>query len=380
MITTWKKILFIFNPVAGKSQIRNHLLDIIETLSAADYEVVCYPTTKQGDARRIARERMGDYLYVVCAGGDGTLDEVVSGMMENPDKPFVPVGYIPAGTTNDFASSLRIPTDMIQAARVVAHGRTFRCDLGQFNDKDYFTYVAAFGLFTGTSYQTPQELKNQLGHFAYILQGISELGQMHAYQMHVRALVPRDEDVPAEYVVKELGTDAQGTGESSPEDLLPEKIQVLQPEQAAGNEAEGQTFVSGDGEDAEETDGKWIEFDGEFALGLITNSRSIGGFQNITGQQVDLQDGLFEVTLVRMPKNPLEVSEILMSISNPDMKNSMVESFKTSRISLTCDERIAWTRDGEYGGSHKQVDLRIRPGQLRILVPEQYAEQAESGM
>lgn len=356
MITTWKKILFIFNPVAGKSQIRNHLLDIIETLSAADYEVVCYPTTKQGDARRIARERMGDYLYIVCAGGDGTLDEVVSGMMENPDKPFVPVGYIPAGTTNDFASSLRIPTDMIQAARVVAHGRTFRCDLGQFNDKDYFTYVAAFGLFTGTSYQTPQELKNQLGHFAYILQGISELGQMHAYQMHVRALVPRDEDVPAEYVVKEL------SAEGLPSDHFPAENPAV------------------DGLPAVDPEGNWIEFDGEFALGLITNSRSIGGFQNITGQEVDLQDGLFEVTLVRMPKNPLEVSEILMSISNPDMKSSMVESFKTSRISLTCDERIAWTRDGEYGGSHKQVDLRIRPGQLRILVPEQYAEQPESGM
>lgn len=366
MITTWKKILFIFNPVAGRSQIRNYLLDIIETLSAADYEVVCYPTTKQGDARRIARERMGDYLYVVCAGGDGTLDEVVSGMMENPDKPFVPVGYIPAGTTNDFASSLRIPTDMLQAARVVVSGRTFRCDLGRFNDRDYFTYVAAFGLFTGTSYQTPQELKNQLGHFAYILQGLSELGQMHAYQMHVRALVPQDEDVPAEYVVKEpaannLPEDNPATDHLPTDHLLTEGLLT-------------------DNLPTDEPDGKWIEFDGEFALGLVTNSRSIGGFQNITGQQVNLQDGLFEVTLVRMPKNPLEVSEILMSISNPDMHSSMVESFKTSSITLTCDEQIAWTRDGEYGGSHKKVDLRICPGQFRILVPEEYAEQPKSGM
>lgn len=371
MITTWKKILFIFNPVAGRSQIRNYLLDIIETLSAADYEVVCYPTTKQGDARRIARERMGDYLYVVCAGGDGTLDEVVSGMMENPDKPFVPVGYIPAGTTNDFASSLRIPTDMVQAARVVASGRTFRCDLGQFNESDYFTYVAAFGLFTGTSYQTPQELKNQLGHFAYILQGLSELGQMHAYQMHVRALVPRDEDVPADYVVKKPGTEKPKglPAEDPPTDQLP--VENTVPENPTQEDLASQDLP------ADDHDGKWIEFDGEFALGLITNSRSIGGFQNITGQQVDLQDGLFEVTLVRMPKNPLEVSEILMSISNPDMHSSMVESFKTSRITLTCDEQIAWTRDGEYGGSHKEVDLRICPGQLRILVPEQYAEQPE---
>ena len=96
-VKPWKKILFVFNPVAGRSQIRNHLLEIIEILSAADYMVVCYPTRSQGDARRIVREREDDYLYVVCAGGDGTLDEVVSGMMENPNKPFVPIGYIPAG-------------------------------------------------------------------------------------------------------------------------------------------------------------------------------------------------------------------------------------------------------------------------------------------
>ena len=149
----WKKILFIFNPVAGRSQIRNYLLDIIETLSAAEFKVVCYPTKGRGDARRLARERLDDYLYIACAGGDGTLDEVVSGMMENPNKPFVPIGYIPAGTTNDFASSLGIPSDMRMAAEIIAQGKTFRCDLGLFNETDYFTYVAAFGLFTGTSYE-----------------------------------------------------------------------------------------------------------------------------------------------------------------------------------------------------------------------------------
>ncbi len=151
----WKKILFVFNPVAGRSQIRNSLLDIIEILSKAEYKVTCYPTTGRGDARRVVRERKDDYLYIVCAGGDGTLDEVVSGMMENRDKPFVPIGYIPAGTTNDFASSLHIPTDMLKAAEVIAQGRTFWCDLGCFNEKDYFTYVAAFGLFTGTSFACP---------------------------------------------------------------------------------------------------------------------------------------------------------------------------------------------------------------------------------
>ena len=363
-----KKLYFIVNLIAGKAEIGDRLGEIINDFNKADYEVTVHITQDADDASVQAEYACSaGFDLLVCAGGDGTLSQCLQGLMRCEDR--IPIGYIPAGTTNDFASSLRIPTDMVQAARVVAHGRTFRCDLGQFNDKDYFTYVAAFGLFTGTSYQTPQELKNQLGHFAYILQGISELGQMHAYQMHVRALVPQDEDVPAEYVVKEPGTENLAT-EDLPTDQLPAENTV------PDNPVQENPAI----EDlpAEDPAGKWIEFDGEFALGLITNSRSIGGFQNITGQQVDLQDGLFEVTLVRMPKNPLEVSEILMSISNPDMKSSMVESFKTSRITLTCDERIAWTRDGEYGGSHKQVDLRIRPGQLRILVPEQYAEQPEN--
>lgn len=309
----WKKILFIFNPVAGRSQIKNYLLDIIETLSAAEFKVVCYPTKGRGDARRLARERQDDYLYIACAGGDGTLDEVVSGMMENPDKPFVPVGYIPAGTTNDFASSLGIPSDMKMAADIIAQGKTFRCDLGLFNGSDYFTYVAAFGLFTGTSYQTPQELKNQLGHFAYILQGVSELGKIKAYRMHVDAIA----------------------------------------------EEEGREKI--------------VDLDGEFAYGMVTNSKSVGGFPNLAVKGIDLQDGLFEVTLVRMPKNPIELSEIFMKLGNPDFVSQMVITFQTSEITLRCDEMIAWTRDGEYAGAHKEVSLKNCRGKLKILVPETYA-------
>ena len=304
MSTAWKKILFVINPVAGRSQIRTCLVDILEMFSQADFKVTCYMTQKQGDARRLLRERTDDYLYVVCAGGDGTLDEVVSGMMENREKPFVPIGYIPAGTTNDFASSLHIPSDMKKAAEVIVNGRMIRCDLGLFNDSDYFTYVAAFGVFTGTSYMTPQSLKNQFGHLAYIMQGMTELGNMHAYHMIV------------------------------------------------------------------ESEERVIE--GEFAYGMITNSRSIGGFPNITGSEVDLQDGLFEVTLIKMPQNPLELSEILMTIANTEMHSEMVINFKTAFVTLTCDEQLAWTRDGEYGGAFKKVTLRNCREQLRVLVPEQY--------
>lgn len=348
-----KKLLFIFNPVAGKSLIRNYLVDILEILSAADYRVVCYPTKGCGDARQIARSFKEDYRLIVCAGGDGTLDEVVGGLMENPKtentrRPQVPIGYIPAGTTNDFASSLGISSDMKKAARGVVGGRPFLCDVGLFNRSDYFTYVAAFGIFTGTSYQTPQELKNQLGHFAYILQGMSELGQMHAYHIHVEAAVRTDGPAP-----------------NGPRRLA-------DPSSVSGNVRKGGP-ASGPSQEDPSPDMEAAEtvfaFDGEFAFGMITNSRSIGGFRNITGTDVDLQDGMFEVTLIRMPKNPLEMSEILMAIGNPDITTGMMENFKASRITMKCNERIAWTRDGEYAGSHKNVVIENLQKRLRIIVP-----------
>jgi YegS/Rv2252/BmrU family lipid kinase len=187
VVEPWKKVLFIFNPVAGKSQIRTDIVDILDILSRDAYVVTCYPTKCRGDARNVVRSRTEDYLYVICAGGDGTLDEVVTGMMENQDKPFVPIGYMPAGTTNDFANSLGIPSDMKEAARVVARGKRFDCDLGRFNDDMYFTYVAAFGIFTETSYETPQDLKNLLGHMAYIMQGVMDLGKIRTYHFSVES-------------------------------------------------------------------------------------------------------------------------------------------------------------------------------------------------
>ena len=113
-----------------------------------------------------------------------------------------------------------------------------------------------------------------------------------------------------------------------------------------------------------------IDIEDDFAFGMITNSRSIGGIPNITGPDVDLQDGLFEVTLIRLPRNPLEMSEIVMALGNTEIRTEMVTTFKTSRITFSCEEKIDWTRDGEYAGGHKRVTLENIPGQLRILVPE----------
>ena len=163
-----KKLLFVFNPCSGKAQIKNQLLDIVDTMVKADYEVTVYPTQCAGDAKEKVEAYAGNYDLVVCSGGDGTLDEVVTGMMQCKAK--VPLGYIPAGSTNDFASSLGIPKDMEKAAEAAVTGKSFPCDVGLFNG-DYFVYVAAFGLFTEVSYKTSQEWKNVLGHAAYILEG-----------------------------------------------------------------------------------------------------------------------------------------------------------------------------------------------------------------
>ena len=303
----WKKVLLIFNPVSGKSQIRTDLVDILEILSAKDYVITCYPTKCRGDARNLVRSRKEDYVYVICAGGDGTLDEVVSGMMENPDKPFVPIGYIPSGTTNDFAGSLGIPSDMKEAARIIAGGRTFLCDLGKFNEDSYFTYVAAFGLFTETSYQTPQDLKNTLGHMAYVLQGMMDITNARTY--HFRA--------------------------------------------------ESEEFSAAD----------------EFVFGMITNSRSVGGFPDITGSDVDLSDGLFEVTLIKMPQNILELNDIVQYVGGLTDSSDLVYRFKTSHLVMESDEPVNWTRDGEFGGSFKRVELTNLHKVLKILAPPEMTAQ-----
>ena len=152
-----KKLLFIYNPNAGKGLLKPRFSDIFDIFVKAGYEVTVYPTQKYRDGYKKVATFEGDYDLLVCSGGDGTLDEVVTGMMQREDR--IPIGYIPTGTTNDFAKSLHIPKDLLKAADVAVNGEPFACDVGRFN-KDIFVYIAAFGLFTDVSYQTKQEVKN----------------------------------------------------------------------------------------------------------------------------------------------------------------------------------------------------------------------------
>ena len=176
-----KKMLFIMNPVSGQKRAAKFLPDIIGLYNAAGYEVITYMTNKQGDAARIAAQRGGEADIVVCCGGDGTLNETITGLVSMGLD--VPIGYIPAGSTNDFASSLKLSGNIMQAAQDILDGEPVAYDVGRFGDR-YFSYVASFGAFTKSSYATPQSVKNALGHTAYVLGGISELSQLR--NEHIR--------------------------------------------------------------------------------------------------------------------------------------------------------------------------------------------------
>ena len=176
-----KKLLFIMNPVAGQRKLSRHLTDILSLFNANGYEVTAYMTQASGDGLRIARERAVDHDLVVCAGGDGTLNEVVGGILQS--QADVPVGYIPAGSTNDFAASLGLPSNILQAAQAIVEGEPEAYDVGLFGQR-HFSYVASFGAFTRVSYATPQSVKNSLGHTAYLLESIQELRQIHS--THIR--------------------------------------------------------------------------------------------------------------------------------------------------------------------------------------------------
>lgn len=282
-----KKLLFVYNPKAGKAQIRLKLADILDVFAAADYEITAAPTRGRGDARNIVRERSEEYELVVCSGGDGTLDEAVTGMMQSGFR--TPIGYIPAGSTNDFGGSLALPKNMVRAAETAVHGTNFPCDIGSFN-KDVFVYIAAFGLFTEVSYETAQDVKNVLGHMAYLLEGMKRLSSIRSYQMK----------------------------------------------------------VTHDGETVED----------DFIFGMVTNSVSVGGFKNITGKNVKLDDGVFEVTLIKRPKNPMELNSIMVSLLNRDIDSSYMYCFRTAALTLESEEPVAWTRDGENGGSHTHVEIK----------------------
>ena len=274
-----------------------HLLDIVDIFSSHDYEVIIRATQAPKDAYEKAKEYADSVDLIVCSGGDGTLDEVVTGITEKNSN--VPIGYIPAGSTNDFANSLFMPKSMVKAAQMIMEEKLYHCDIGRFNSQT-FAYVAAFGLFTDVSYETDQDLKNVLGHVAYLLEGVKRLFDIKSYHMKVTS----------------------------------EEIQV----------------------------------EDDFIVGMITNSRSVGGFKNLTGKNVDMNDGLFEGTLIRQPKNPLQLQEIMTALVMAEDNTDMIYSFKSKKLMIETEEEVPWTLDGEFGGDHTYVEIENRHKALNLYL------------
>ncbi len=280
-----KNALFIFNPSSGKARIKNQLYDIVQFYTENGYRVTVYPTQKPGDGYRFTKELQSEYDLVVCSGGDGTLNEIVSGCLDSGN--ITRLGYIPSGSTNDFARSIGIPSNLEDALALTCNGTAYGIDIGSFNSK-YFIYVAGFGAFTRISYSTPQKVKNSLGYLAYVLEGIKELSELRNY-----------------HVVME--------------------------------------YDSG-------------KVEGGFIMGFVMNSFSIAGFKSPISYLTELNDGLFEILLIKSPNNIIELQEIITSLLNGSLESRHLVCVRTSNIKITSDA-MDWTLDGEFGGRYEEVEI-----------------------
>ena len=272
-----KKLLLILNPCSGKKKACRALAGIVNIFNRGGYDVTVYTTACRGDATRVVAQRAPEFDLVVCAGGDGTFNETVSGLLEGGHT--TPLGYIPAGSTNDFASSLHLSKELLQAARDIVEGAPRRLDVGRFNDR-YFSYVASFGAFTRASYATPQNVKNALGHLAYILGGIKELTNISS--KHLRFTLD---------------------------------------------------------------DGRVLEDD--YIFGAISNSTSVAGVLTLSEELVDMNDGVFELLLVRRPNSLLELNDCVLALTMQDYHTPMLTFTSARTVEIEAPESMDWTLDGE---------------------------------
>ena len=292
-----KKILLIVNPIAGRSHTKSGLYRALDLFSNSGYQVSLQKTVSKGHATSIVLEHGKENDIVVCCGGDGTLNEVVSGVMQLGIK--VPLGYIPAGTTNDFASSLKLSYNMNIAVKAIMNGQERPLDIGVFNGKRYFNYIASFGAFTGSSYTTPQSYKNTLGHLAYLLEGVKDIPNIRPY--HVRV------------------------------------------------EVEGAVYEN------------------DYIFGAVSNSISIGGMVKLDSNQVDLNDGLFEIILIKNPKTALDLSRIIRAITKKDYKDKMIDFIKAPAASFYMEKQIPWTIDGEYEAGGTEIIVKNIQSAITLL-------------
>ena len=297
-----RRILFIMNPKAGTMQAARYLVDILQLFSDAGYLTTVMMTNKAGDGRVFAEKYAADADIVACAGGDGTLNEVISGVIASGSK--CDIGYIPAGSTNDFAASVGLPRGIMDAAEVIVSGKPRTLDIGSFNGR-MFSYVASFGAFTSTSYSVPQNIKNIMGHTAYVMQGIRDIINIKP----VLAKFVADEGTPNERI-----------------------------------------------------------FEGEYVFGAVCNSTSVGGLLKLDYFDIDMNDGMMEVLLIHSPANILEVNEIVRTMLDGTLDAPSIKLFSAKNIKVRIETGTHWTLDGEYEEGSTDIDIDTLRSAIKLIV------------
>ncbi len=282
-----KKLVFIINPKAGQKKREEVLPDIINVFYEYGYDTEIHFTRFQGDATKMVGRHCRKCDLIVCMGGDGTLNEVIEGIIESGVG--APLGYIPAGSTNDFAASLQLSSVPVTAAKNIVNGTPKYIDIGRFNER-YFVYTASTGIFTRTSYETPQNAKNILGHFAYILEGAKDLTN-----------------------------------------IKPLKLDI-------------------------EYDGKRIK--DEFIFAAICNSTSIGGVMTIDKQRVDFTDGLFEMLLIKFPRDLIELGTLINKLQTQTYGEG-VELIPISNAVIKDNAANDWSLDGEKENGKRETIFEV---------------------
>lgn len=312
-----KRLLLVVNPISGKKLGERYLPWMIERFGEAGWAVSACCTQKEKNAHDIVLERGADFELIVCVGGDGTLKETVWAAIDlGADAP---IGYVPLGATNDFARSMDLPVNGVEAAvEAIIAGEPRSVDMGRFNSEN-FIYVAGFGNFTALSYTTNQKLKNILGRNAYYLRAVKDLFKMHGYPARVEA------------------------------------------------------------------DGEF--FEGDYFYGALSNSYSIGGMPVLHNAGVEFDDGLFELVLVRMFKNPADALRLAKDMLRKSVPgNPLVTIRHCRRVKFMFGEATDFTLDGEFGGSHTEVEACALRRPVRIVVrrgdrePEEERRKEKAGV
>lgn len=297
-----KKLLLIVNPCSGKAKMKPNLMKVVQIFSNDGYRVTVYPTKAPADATNFAASlKEGEFDVIVVCGGDGTLNEVITGVMQSGIT--CKIGYIPAGTLNEWSTGLKISKVITKAAADILDGKETTLDIGKFGEK-YFTYTASFGAFTSASYATPQKVKNILGQAAYILEGVKSIAAIKSTHLKIEA------------------------------------------------------------------DDRVIE--GDFLFGAISNSFSVGGVVKYKKDLVTLNDGLFEVFLIRKPDNILKIQPLIDGILKHKFDKEGMEFFHAKNLTIYSENEIAWTLDGEFAPSKGEICVNNIHNAINFIVPQTF--------